>query len=393
VVRDSGMSWLCIVVKYLIGRDQAKQARSDPVLQDRVQPTLPPAGIVLGQATPHWPNPRRALGVTIAIFLGALLLSACSQYPPKVSVPRLVPSTTSKALSKSSGSGHKGIVPKGQGQVPDRTARPEHTGPGYLYPDVVGGRFVSVFERGGLVISPPRTTTDRSPLGMDLEVVKRYASLATLQGPQVAHFRVGFGLVTLSDVGYPQGMPRFSNTPAWVVFIVPRSNIPYSCPSANMRVNAKPVSRNVGPIDEVLIFYGRAGNGAAMYETGGLDPCGNGVSKPSLGFAHALVDVPWHLVGEAGISNTLIYDTWSCASLAGTSANGLHSTFTVNITVSVPFMPYGQPGCHPTVAETRLSVFPTDTGPGGPFLPALPIKLLHSPAPQLMPRVLRFPPA
>jgi hypothetical protein len=258
--------------------------------------------------------------------------------------------------------------------------------------DVKDGRFVSVFKRGGLVIDPPGSLKTQSPLGMDLALVKRYAALVggLSWGASVGHDTIGFGLVSLSKVSIPQGMPSFNRTPAWIAIAVPDSNTPYNCPA--MRFPPIPAPSNLGPIDQVAIFYGQRGNGVALYDTGGIEPCG-GIAEPTLGFASALVNVPWHLVGSAGLKNVISYDTWSCASLASVSVGGKGSVFTVRVSVSVPFLPKGRPGCHPTTATTTVSVVPTHPGPGAPAPPRLPITLLPSKAPELMPAAFRFPPA
>jgi hypothetical protein len=235
---------------------------------------------------------------------------------------------------------------------------------------VVRGRFVRRVSVSGLTVAPDPSAGPR-PLGIDRREARRLAALTEGLGRPKA---VGFGLVTITGVTPQAGAGTMTRRPAWVA-IAPPNGLAFSCPVMTVppTTTAQPPSpANGHGVYTAAVFFGSvaaAGDGAVLYQSTGLLPCG-GTGKASLAQAHAAVPVAWSVVGPVGLTTRIEYQAPECSSLDSVAAGGTVTTgrYSVTVTVTVPF---DRAGCGAVgTFTTTVSVYPQSAGPTAPAPPA-----------------------
>lgn len=231
------------------------------------------------------------------------------------------------------------------------------------------GRFVHPLTVGGLRVVPDPQTSTPDPLGLSLSEATEDAHLS--QGPNAPPTLVGFGLVSVTGVGLPTGIPTLTNTPAWVGVVPPSSSVVFCGALTTTTTTPSSIDAHHGIYTAVVLFGAVAsgGNGALVYHSAGDRPCDEAPAGPATASATALVPVSWVQAGPAGTTVTIRFQAPVCAPAAevtgGATRTGIN---TLQVLVRVPF---DRTGCGAVRTFTETEPLYPPKGPGTPPRPAV----------------------
>lgn len=191
---------------------------------------------------------------------------------------------------------------------------------------VVDDRFVSDVELDGGAFSVQPAPIDTVPVMPKADAEKLLLASPVFQGENAGV--VGFGLVT-SQVSQ-HGVPTYQADAAWIAFGWGGVT---NCPA--ITTEPSPADLPSGGYVAVALVEG-AGGGDLSYEARS-DPCGNGVTGPTVRPATHIESVPWTSSGQVtGGSLQITYTLPPCGTLAQYNAGGTGPSDTLSVEAEVP---------------------------------------------------------
>jgi hypothetical protein len=224
--------------------------------------------------------------------------------------------------------------------------------PGSLLPrgTIVDGRVLRpiIIDGGALRIDPaPSTLSATFTLEQARSVVKAAQThdQGTVLQSTASQADVGFGVVDLADK-LSVGLPAYSDRPAWVAILKPRSATMY-CPPTS----ASSTSGSATPVVDVVLLDAQTGTDVLDYRSRGSGPCGGQITGPSIQRAQEIISIPWISVGESPLTQKQVQQFPPNANLSNSAVN-----WTIQYTVPRCATIFDSPGIY------------EPTGPNNPVL-------------------------
>lgn len=225
---------------------------------------------------------------------------------------------------------------------------------------VAGGRYVRAVRISGLLVAPAGGGAAAHQGLTWRQAAALFEATSQILGSHAGAV-LGYGLVTLSGRSLPPRVPRLARRGAWVGITWGGSA---SCPAdSTPRPPGSPAAGR--PVFTAVVIYGDRGNGALVYSSRGVGPCGGPPQGPSAALAREALSVPWRQLGPVrGGDVRVSYRAPACARMFSTSAAGdVHGgPFTLTVEVTVPFDRSACPGV--AVRSTAIGLFPPFGAPG-----------------------------